>query len=136
TVKVEKGNVEHVELKAKHRYSVLLKKGTDKNEIKHKLVLNKELKAPIAIGEKVGKLAVYQGDNQIAEFPVESPIAIEEASWWTLVKRTTSKLFFLGDKDQKQEYKDKKKEKRDKGRKEEQKQQQRQQQKQQDNPAN
>lgn len=98
TVKVDKGDVEQVELKAKHRYSVLLKKGTNKDEIKHRLILNKELKAPIAIGEKVGKLAVYYGEEQIAEFPVESPVAIKKAGWWTLMKRTTAKLFFLEDK--------------------------------------
>lgn len=95
TVNVEKGDVEQVQLTAKHRYSVLLKKGEKNNDIRHEVKFNPELKAPIAIGQPIGKLTVYKGDTAIAEFPVESPIAVKQASWWMLLKRTTGKLFFL-----------------------------------------
>lgn len=95
TAKVEKGQAERVDLVAKHRYSVLLKKGTDPKQIRHELVLPKELKAPIKIGQVIGSLVVYNGDAKIAEFPVESPVAVEKAGIWTLMKRTAGKLFFL-----------------------------------------
>jgi len=95
TVKVEKGNVEQVQLKAKHRYSVLLKKGEKLSDIRHEVKFISMLKAPVSIGQPIGKLTVYKGDTTIAEFTVESPIAVEQASWWKLLKRTTGKLFFL-----------------------------------------
>jgi D-alanyl-D-alanine carboxypeptidase (penicillin-binding protein 5/6) len=95
TVKVEKGDIEQIELKAKHRYSVLLKKGEKSADIRHEITYNPELKAPIAFGQSIGKLIVYKGDTAIAEFPLESPLEVKQASWWKLFKRTTSKLFFL-----------------------------------------
>lgn len=95
TAKVEKGKLPQMDLVAKHRYSVLLKKGIDPNDIRHELVLKKELKAPIAIGQVIGTLVVYNGNEKIAEFPVESPMAVDKAGWWTLIKRTAGKLLFL-----------------------------------------
>lgn len=95
TMTIEKGHVERVELTAKHRYSVLIKKGSDVKDIRHELQLRADLRAPIAIGESVGKLVVYKGDTQLAEFVVESPIAVTKAGWWTMTKRTAGKLFFL-----------------------------------------
>lgn len=95
TVKVEKGVVEQIELTAKHRYSVLLKKGEKNSDIRHEITYNPELKAPIAFGQTVGKLIVYKGDTAIAEFALESPLEVKQASWWKLLKRTTGKLFFL-----------------------------------------
>ena len=95
TMTIEKGHVERVELTAKHRYSVLIKKGTDVKDIRHELQLKERLRAPIEIGEPVGKLVVYKGDAQLAEFIVESPIAVTKAGWWTMTKRTAGKLFFL-----------------------------------------
>lgn len=94
TVKVEKGDTEQLALTAKHRYSVLLKKGENKQDIRHEIKYE-ELKAPIVIGQTIGKLLVYKGDEVIAEFPVESAIAVKKAGWWILMKRTAGKLFFL-----------------------------------------
>jgi serine-type D-Ala-D-Ala carboxypeptidase (penicillin-binding protein 5/6) len=95
TMTIEKGHVERVELTAKHRYSILLRKGTDAKDIHHVLELNEHLHAPIAIGEPIGKLVIYKGETKLSEFTVESPIAITKAGWWTLTKRTAGKLFFL-----------------------------------------
>jgi D-alanyl-D-alanine carboxypeptidase (penicillin-binding protein 5/6) len=95
TVKVDKGKEDRLELVAKRRYSVLLKKGTDPGKIRHELVLKGDLKAPVAAGQVIGTLAVYNGDEKIAEFPVESPAAIGKAGFWTLLKRAAGKMLFL-----------------------------------------
>jgi serine-type D-Ala-D-Ala carboxypeptidase (penicillin-binding protein 5/6) len=95
TMKVEKGHVPSIELTAKHQYSVLLKKGDAKDDIRHELVIAPEVKAPIAVGQQVGTLVVYKGEQKIAEFPLESPMEVQKASWWVLFKRTSSKLFFV-----------------------------------------
>lgn len=94
TLSVEKGKVDHVPLTAKHSYSVLLKKGDAGKGIRHELVLNPDIKAPIEIGQPLGKLVVYRGSEVLTEFPVESPVAVAKAGWWTMLRRTTGHLFF------------------------------------------
>jgi D-alanyl-D-alanine carboxypeptidase (penicillin-binding protein 5/6) len=95
TLKISKGDVTQVPLKASHSYSILLKKGEAKGEVRHELVLDKKLKAPVKAGQKVGTLVVYRNGAKLSEFPVESPVDVKKAGWWKLFKRTTSKLFFL-----------------------------------------
>jgi len=92
-VKIEKGELPEIEIKANHQYSVLLKKGDSTDDIRHELELVPELKAPIAVGQNLGKLVVYKGDQVLSEYPVESPVEINKAGWWKLFKRTTLKLF-------------------------------------------
>lgn len=89
---VEKGQTKKVPLVAKHSYSILLRKGDAGKGIRHELVLDR-VKAPLQAGDPVGKLVVYRNDEVIKEFPVESPVAISKAGWWTLFKRASGKLF-------------------------------------------
>lgn len=95
TIKVEKGEQETIDLVADHQYSILLKKGEKTDDIRYELVYDEHLKAPIAIGQKIGKIVVYKGEEAIQEYAIESPVNVKEASWWVLLKRTTSKLFFI-----------------------------------------
>ncbi|HZG76863.1 MAG TPA: D-alanyl-D-alanine carboxypeptidase family protein [Paenibacillus sp.] len=95
TIRVEKGQQEFIELKADHQYSVLLKKGDKTEAIRYELKYDEALKAPIAIGQPIGKLVVYNGDSVLKEYDIESPVDVPEASWWTILKRTTSKLFLI-----------------------------------------
>lgn len=90
---VEKGDVSEVPLVARHQYSVLLKKGVAEKNIRHEMQIKKNLKAPIEIGQPIGKLIVYNGEEKISEFNIESQVEVKKASWWLLMKRTTSKIF-------------------------------------------
>jgi D-alanyl-D-alanine carboxypeptidase (penicillin-binding protein 5/6) len=90
---VNKGQVSTVPLVAKQNYSILMKKGTVTGEIRHELKFDPNLRAPIVMGQSIGKIIVYNGDNLLAEYPLESPVAVDKASWWKLFKRTTSHLF-------------------------------------------
>ncbi|SEN22466.1 D-alanyl-D-alanine carboxypeptidase family protein [Paenibacillus sp. OV219] len=92
TVQVVKGVQPSMELKAKHSYSVLLKKGSSVKDIRYELQLN-PLKAPITINEPIGKLIVFQGDQVLTEFAVDSPASVNKAGWWTLFKRSCGSLF-------------------------------------------
>lgn len=96
TLTVEKGKVNKVPLVAKHSYSVLLKKGDAGKGIRHELELSPSVKAPIQIGDTIGKLVVYRGNEVVKEFPVESPMNVGRAGWWTLLKRATGQLFLTG----------------------------------------
>lgn len=90
---VNKGQVSTVPLVAKQNYSILMKKGTATDTIRHELKLDTNIKAPIAMGQPIGKIVVYNGDAVLAEYPLESPMAVDKASWWKLFKRTTSQMF-------------------------------------------
>ncbi|OAS22907.1 D-alanyl-D-alanine carboxypeptidase family protein [Paenibacillus oryzisoli] len=90
---INKGQVSTVPLVAKQNYSILMKKGTDTANIRHQLQLDPSLRAPVAEGQPIGKIMVYNGDNVLAEYPLTSPQAVDKASWWKLFKRTTSQLF-------------------------------------------
>ncbi|NQX58942.1 D-alanyl-D-alanine carboxypeptidase family protein [Paenibacillus qinlingensis] len=90
---INKGQVSTVPLVARQNYSILMKKGTDTANIRHELQLDPSLRAPVSEGQPIGKIMVYNGDNVLAEYPLESPQAVDKASWWKLFKRTTSELF-------------------------------------------
>lgn len=90
---VNKGQVSTVPLVAKQNYSILMKKGTDTANIRHELQLDPNLRAPVSLGQSIGKITVYNGNDVLAEYPLESPVAVDKASWWMLFKRTTSELF-------------------------------------------
>ncbi|WP_248925356.1 D-alanyl-D-alanine carboxypeptidase family protein [Paenibacillus hamazuiensis] len=92
---VSKGEQASVPLVAKHQYSVLLKKGDAAAGIRHEVQFNPGLKAPVAYGQNIGKIVVYQGDRVLTEFPLESPVEVKKAGWWTLTKRTAKKLLFI-----------------------------------------
>jgi len=93
TLKIEKGTAAELPLVAKHAYSVLLKKGSPTKDIRYELKIAGPLKAPVQIGQPIGKLVVYQGDQVLKEFDVDAPLSIERAGWWRLLKRSFSGLF-------------------------------------------
>jgi D-alanyl-D-alanine carboxypeptidase (penicillin-binding protein 5/6) len=90
---VSKGEVSSVPLVAKHSYSILMKRGEAAQGIRHEVRLDPNLKAPISLGQQIGKIVVYKGDVVLSEFPLESPVAVDKAGWWKLFKRTVSNLF-------------------------------------------
>lgn len=90
---MKKGEVAELPLNATQNYSVLMRKGAKSNDIRHELLVAKELKAPIKAGQSIGKLVVYQGNDVIKEFDIQAPQDVNKADWWKLFKRTTSTLF-------------------------------------------
>lgn len=97
TVNINKGSLNKLVLEARHPYSILLKKGEGTEELRHELVMEPNIEAPVASGQELGKIVVYKGDQIIKEFPLTSPQDIPKAGWWTLFKRTAGKVFFLGE---------------------------------------
>lgn len=95
THRLDKASIRDLEFLAEQNYSVLMKKSDSAENIRHELVIEEDLKLPIAKGDTIAKLKVYNGDTLIREFPVASPDDIKKANWWQLLKRTSSKLFML-----------------------------------------
>ncbi|OXM88130.1 D-alanyl-D-alanine carboxypeptidase family protein [Paenibacillus rigui] len=94
-LKISKGEQPVIPLTAKHQYGILLKKGEEGAGIRHEVQLNPDIKAPVAAGQPIGKIVVYKGDQMLKEFPLEAPVDVKKAGWWTLTKRTAKKLFFI-----------------------------------------
>jgi len=93
TMRVNKGHVREVPLIAKQQYSVLMKKGEAKDNIRHELQLQPNIQAPVAPGQTVGKLVVYHNGQMLTEFPIASPMEVKKAGWWMLFKRSMSGMF-------------------------------------------
>ncbi|WP_397326796.1 D-alanyl-D-alanine carboxypeptidase family protein [Paenibacillus sabuli] len=93
TVPVEKGMARELAVEAKHPYSVLLRKGAATADIRHELRIDSPLRAPVKVGQKVGRLIVYQGDKVLSEFEVEAQQEVARATWWQLFKRAGAELF-------------------------------------------
>jgi len=94
-MKIGKGEQPVVPLTAKHSYSLLLKKGEAGEGIRHEVQLDPNLKAPVTVGQPIGKIVVYKGNEVLTEFALESPVDVKKAGWWTLTKRTAKKMFFF-----------------------------------------
>ncbi|WP_438432279.1 D-alanyl-D-alanine carboxypeptidase family protein [Gorillibacterium sp. sgz500922] len=92
SIRVDKGKEQVVTLKAKTPYSILLKKGEDKGDVRYELKLAGKVKAPLKAGDKIGTLAIYRNNKLLNEVPVESPANVDKAGWWTLFKRTFQQL--------------------------------------------
>ncbi|NMO96916.1 D-alanyl-D-alanine carboxypeptidase family protein [Paenibacillus lemnae] len=95
TVKISKGSQPELQLQAEQDYRVLVKKGGDSSQFRHELTLPESIKAPVAQGQVIGKLSVYQGDHLVKEFELKSASDISKAGFWKLFKRTTGKLFHV-----------------------------------------
>lgn len=93
TLKIEKGVKSELPITAKETYSVLLKKGVTQEGIRHEVILPESVKAPIAEGQSIGKLVVYQGTNVIKEYELKADEAVQKAGWWKLFKRTAGSMF-------------------------------------------
>lgn len=93
TLKIEKGVKKELPIKADEAYSVLLKKGVTQEGVRHEVVLPESIKAPVAQGQTLGKLVVYQGTNVLKEYELRASEDVPKAGWWKLFKRTAGSLF-------------------------------------------
>ena len=84
-----------ISIQADKDYNVLVKKGVKDPDIRHEIQMETNVKAPVSVGQVVGKLSVYQGDRLVKEFELTSPVEVKKAGFWKLFKRTTGKLFHV-----------------------------------------
>jgi D-alanyl-D-alanine carboxypeptidase (penicillin-binding protein 5/6) len=85
--KVSKGKDKTVEALTSEPLSLLTKKGEKTNEVQQKVIMQKDLNAPIHKGDKVGTLKLIQNGKVVLESPLVASKNIDEAGWWTLFKR-------------------------------------------------
>ncbi|WML53950.1 D-alanyl-D-alanine carboxypeptidase family protein [Neobacillus sp. PS3-12] len=85
--KVSKGKNKTVEALTSEHLSLLTKKGEKTTEVQQKVIMQKDLNAPIHKGDKVGTLKLIQNNKVVLESPLVASKNVKEAGWWTLYKR-------------------------------------------------
>lgn len=91
-VKISKGSLSTVPVLAKENVSLLMKKGESVEGITERLELVEPIAAPVKKGDRVGTLYVEKDGKILTEAVVIAEEDVAEATLWTLIKRTTSKL--------------------------------------------
>ncbi|WP_212031137.1 D-alanyl-D-alanine carboxypeptidase family protein [Cytobacillus depressus] len=87
-VAISKGDKKKIEALTSESISLLTKKGDSIENIKQKVTLNKNVKAPVKKGDKVGTLKLIQDGKTLVESPLVAKEDSKEANWWTLYKRS------------------------------------------------
>lgn len=94
---VSKGKVKQVDAVTSEPLSLLTKKGEKTTGIEKKVVLKKELDAPIQKGDQVGTITLVKDGKVILKSPVVAKKTVPEAGWWTLYKRAFGMFTKIGD---------------------------------------
>ncbi|MEK3797626.1 D-alanyl-D-alanine carboxypeptidase family protein [Peribacillus sp. FSL H8-0477] len=84
---VSKGSKKTVTGVTSEPISVLTKKGGLAKDFTRSIEMDKQIKAPIAKGEEIGKLKIIKDGKLVVESPIVAKEKIEKASWWELYKR-------------------------------------------------
>mgnify|MGYP001951603419 CR=1 FL=1 len=85
--KVSKGESKLVTGVTSEPISILTKKGSTAKDFTKKIMINKDLKAPIKKGDQIGTLQLKKDGKVYVESPIIAKEAVKEASWWQLYKR-------------------------------------------------
>ena len=87
-VKVSKGNIKEIHAETGEPVSLLTKKGDKAEDFTTEVKLDKNLKAPVKKGEKVGKIVIQKDGKKLAESTLVAEKTVKKASWWQLYKRS------------------------------------------------
>ncbi|HEY2421979.1 MAG TPA: D-alanyl-D-alanine carboxypeptidase family protein [Neobacillus sp.] len=88
SVHVSKGKVKAVSAVTSEPLSLLTKKGEKTEDVKQKVILNKNIHAPVNKGDIVGTIKLIKDGKVLVESPLVSNKGVKEAGWWTLYKRS------------------------------------------------
>ena len=85
---IEKGQKKKVSLVTSEPVALLSKKGEEKLNIRPKIILNKDVQAPVEKGEKLGTVQMLLGDKVVSETPLIASEDVKRATWFDLYKRS------------------------------------------------
>lgn len=91
-IDVEKGTPRKVNAVAAERITALVSKG-ETESVTTKATMDKKVKLPLIKGDEIGKLAVYDGEEKIGEYPLVADGDVNKASFGELVSRFFDGLF-------------------------------------------
>jgi len=85
--KISKGKISKVNAVTSEPISLLTKKGEKTSKIQKKIVIMKDLQAPVERGDQVGTIQLVKSGKVLMESPLVAEKDVKEASWWNLYKR-------------------------------------------------
>lgn len=92
-VQVDKGSNTHLQMVVPHQVSVLTKKGEKMDEYSTTIQKPRSLPAPVKKGDIIGQIIIQKENKVHVEVDIVATEEIEKASFWVLLKRTTTNLF-------------------------------------------
>lgn len=87
TTNVSKGKEKTVQVVTSEHLSLLTKKGEKTEDVKQKVILKKNINAPVKKGDQIGTIKLIKNGKVILESPLVANKEVKEAGWWTLYKR-------------------------------------------------
>ena len=87
-VPISKGSQENVRLAPAEDISILAKKGEDLKQFKPKMVIDKNLLAPIEKSQPLGKIIIEKNGKTVSSTNLVTKQMIPKASWFQLYKRS------------------------------------------------
>ncbi len=91
---IPKGEPEWVEFRAKEPVSLMVRKGEDPKAYFKRIIWN-DVKAPIPKGTVLGKVQISKEGRVVTNLELVANEAIEKATFWSNMKKTLRKIFFL-----------------------------------------
>ncbi|MBR5516524.1 MAG: D-alanyl-D-alanine carboxypeptidase [Firmicutes bacterium] len=86
TISIERGDPQKVQIVTEDKITALVKKGQE-DKITSQVVLEEKVKLPIAKGDQIGKLVLYDDGKKIGEYPLVSKGNIKKESILHMIKR-------------------------------------------------
>lgn len=86
--KISKGSKKTMGVVTSEPISILTKKGENVDEVEKKIVMNKNIKAPVNKGDRVGTLQLVSKGKVLMESPLVANESVKTATWWELYKRS------------------------------------------------
>jgi D-alanyl-D-alanine carboxypeptidase (penicillin-binding protein 5/6) len=91
---IPKGEPEWIEFRAKQPVSLMVRKGEDPKAYYKRIIWNK-IEAPIPKGTVLGKVQISKEGRVVTDLELVTTEAIEKATFWSNMKKTLRKIFFL-----------------------------------------
>jgi serine-type D-Ala-D-Ala carboxypeptidase (penicillin-binding protein 5/6) len=85
---VSKGDKKSINAVTSEPISLLTKKGESIDKVQKKITLQKNLKAPVLKGDRLGTLKLIKDGKVLSESPLVANVNVKEANWWKLFKRS------------------------------------------------
>jgi len=92
SIRLLKAENKNIPIVASESVSTLYKKGESIDDITQMVELNETFDLPLQIGDQVGTLTVKQGDEMLSETPLTVDQQVNEATYFTLLKRAMQSL--------------------------------------------
>lgn len=90
-IPLEKATKKRVGAVTQRKIGLTVKKG-EKNRVKVKVNIEKDLKLPIKKGQRIGTAVVYQGTKPAQEYPLTADCNVQKAGYWQLYIQMMKKL--------------------------------------------